>query len=88
MFGVKVVETPNALEEPDWLYRNPRARADDLHWALENPGIQAIFSIIGGDESVRILPYLDLDLIRNHPKIMMGFRIRLSLSAGLPGPAL
>ena len=72
-FGVKVVETPNALREPDWLYRNPRARADDLHWALENPDIQTIFSTIGGEESVRILPYVDLDIIRSHPKIMMGF---------------
>jgi muramoyltetrapeptide carboxypeptidase LdcA involved in peptidoglycan recycling len=73
IFGIKVVETPNALREPDWLYRNPRARADDLHWALENPDVRAIFSTIGGDESVRILSYLDLDVVSKHPKIMMGF---------------
>jgi muramoyltetrapeptide carboxypeptidase LdcA involved in peptidoglycan recycling len=73
VFGVNVVETPNALREPDWLYRNPQARADDLHWALQNPDIQAMFSTIGGEESVRILPHLHLDVIRNHPKIMMGF---------------
>ncbi len=54
--STKVVETPNALRDSDWLYRNPEARADDLHWALENPKIRAIWATIGGNESVRILP--------------------------------
>lgn len=72
-FGVHVIETPHALEEDAWLYDNPMARADDLHWALENPSVDAIVSTIGGDDSVRILPYLDLDTIRRHPKIFMGF---------------
>jgi LD-carboxypeptidase N-terminal domain len=49
---------------------DPKARADDLRWALENDEIKAIFSTIGGDESVRILPYIDLDLIGKHPKVM------------------
>jgi muramoyltetrapeptide carboxypeptidase LdcA involved in peptidoglycan recycling len=71
-FGVKIIETPNALRDPYWLYRNPLARAEDLHWALENADVRAIFSTIGGDESVRILPHLALDLIREHPKILMG----------------
>jgi muramoyltetrapeptide carboxypeptidase LdcA involved in peptidoglycan recycling len=71
-FGLKVVESPNALRPPDWLYRNPQARADDLHWALENPSVSAIFSMIGGNESVRILPYVNSDTIRKHPKIMLG----------------
>ncbi len=71
-FGVTVIETPNALKDPDWLYRNPRARADDLHWALENPEVRAIFSTIGGNESVRILPHVNSGIIRKHPKIMMG----------------
>lgn len=72
-FGVQVVETRHALADADWLWRNPQARADDLHEALLDPSIKAIFSTIGGDDSIRILPYLDLDLIRSHPKIFMGY---------------
>lgn len=72
-FEVKVIETPNALESNDWLYAHPEARAHDLHWALQNPEVKAIISTIGGDDSVRILPFLDADLIRKHPKILMGF---------------
>lgn len=72
-FGVRVVEAPHALRDDAWLYANPRARAEDLHWALENPEVRGIVSVIGGDESVRILPYLDHDLVRARPKPFMGF---------------
>jgi muramoyltetrapeptide carboxypeptidase LdcA involved in peptidoglycan recycling len=68
-FSVKVAETPNAMRDSGWLYHNPRARAEDLHWALRNDAVSAIFSTIGGYESVRILPHLDHELIRKHPKM-------------------
>ena len=55
------------------MYANPEARAEDLHWALENPEVNGIISAIGGDESVRILPFVDPALIRGNPKVFMGF---------------
>lgn len=67
-FCLKVIEAPNALASDEWLYRHPEARAADLHWALENPDVRAVVSTIGGDDSIRLLPYLDLDLIRAHPQ--------------------
>jgi muramoyltetrapeptide carboxypeptidase LdcA involved in peptidoglycan recycling len=73
IFGVEVVETRNALKPADWIYNNPKARAKDLMEAFSDPSIKAIISNIGGDESVRILPYLDLDIIRQNPKIFLGF---------------
>lgn len=72
-FGVTVVETRYALRDPDWIWRNPQARADDLMEAFADPSIKAIISIIGSDDSMRILPYLDLNVIRSNPKIFMGF---------------
>jgi muramoyltetrapeptide carboxypeptidase LdcA involved in peptidoglycan recycling len=72
-FGWEVVPAPNALRGPEFLYAHPQARADDLHWALQNPEIHGLLSIIGGDDSVRLLPWLDLDLIRAHPKPFLGF---------------
>lgn len=72
-FGLRVVETPHALRSADWLYRNPQARADDLMEAFADPQIKAIISIIGGDDSIRTLPFLDLAVIRNNPKIFLGF---------------
>ncbi|MEF2279963.1 S66 peptidase family protein [Deinococcus sp. YIM 134068] len=72
-FGWEIVPAPNALRGPEFLYSNPQARADDLHWALQNPDIHAMVGIIGGDDSVRLLPFLDLNLIRSHPKALLGF---------------
>jgi muramoyltetrapeptide carboxypeptidase LdcA involved in peptidoglycan recycling len=73
LFGLKVVPTPHALKDEDWIYNNPKARAEDLHWALENPEIKGIISMIGGYESVRTLPFINHDLIRKYPKVFMGF---------------
>lgn len=72
-FGVTVIETEHALRDADWLARNPKARADDLMAAFVDEMIDGIISTIGGEDSIRTLPYLDLDLIRKNPKIFMGF---------------
>ena len=72
-FGVTVVESKHALRDPEWIARNPKARADDLMSAFSDPDINGIISIIGGDDSIRILPYLDLDVISNNPKVFMGY---------------
>jgi muramoyltetrapeptide carboxypeptidase LdcA involved in peptidoglycan recycling len=72
-FDLTVVETPHALRDAAWLQRNPLARAQDLMEAFGDPSIKAIISTIGGDDSIRILPHLDLDVIHSHPKIFMGY---------------
>jgi muramoyltetrapeptide carboxypeptidase LdcA involved in peptidoglycan recycling len=72
-FGLKVVETAHALRDAAWLHKNPKARAEDLMNAFADPSIKAIISTIGGDDSIRTLPYLDLDVIRSNPKIFLGF---------------
>ena len=72
-FDLQVVEMPNTLKDADWLARNPKARADDLMQAFADPTIKAIFSTIGGDDSIRLLPFIDLKVIRDHPKIFMGY---------------
>lgn len=73
IFGLEVVETRNALKNAEWIYRNPKARADDLMEALSDESIKGIISNIGGDDSIRLLKYIDLGVIRENPKIFMGF---------------
>lgn len=72
-FGWEIVPAPNALRGPEYLYEHPEARAADLHWALENPDIDGMMSIIGGDDSVRLLPWLRPEVIRAHPKVFLGY---------------
>jgi muramoyltetrapeptide carboxypeptidase LdcA involved in peptidoglycan recycling len=56
-----------------YLYNHPEKRAEDLMMAFKKPSIKTIFSCIGGDESVRILPYIDYEVIKNNPKIFVGY---------------
>jgi muramoyltetrapeptide carboxypeptidase LdcA involved in peptidoglycan recycling len=72
-FGCRVVEARHALRDDAWLAANPQARADDLMEVFEDDSIRAVISTVGGDDSVRILQHLDLNVIRSHPKIFMGY---------------
>lgn len=72
-FGLEVIATKHALTSAEWIYNNPEARADDLKEALEDRSIKAIISNIGGDDSIRLLRYMDLEHLRQNPKIFIGF---------------
>lgn len=48
-------------------------RVADLHAAFFDPDVKAIVAAIGGDDSVRLLPYLDAERIRNNAKIVLGY---------------
>lgn len=73
IFGLEVIEMPHALKDPDWVYHNPKARAEDLMQAFLDPSIKGIFSSIGGDDAIRLLPYIDFEIIRKNPKIVLGY---------------
>ena len=72
-FGLEVVTMPHALAGSQFVYEHPELRAKDLMDAFADPSVKGIFSAIGGDDSVRILPYINCDVIKNHPKIFMGY---------------
>jgi len=73
VFGVEVVESRHALADISWLAAHPEARAADLMEVLKDPSIQGIISTIGGDDSIRMLPFLDYSIIREHPKVFLGY---------------
>ncbi len=72
-FGVEVVESRHALADVDWLAQHPEARAADLMEVLSDPAIQGVVSTIGGDDSIRMLPFLDYSVIRENPKVFLGY---------------
>jgi muramoyltetrapeptide carboxypeptidase LdcA involved in peptidoglycan recycling len=73
VFGLKVVPMPNSLKGGDYLYKNPQARAEDLMTAFKDKSIKGIFANIGGEDSIRLLPYIDFNVIHENPKIFMGY---------------
>ena len=73
IFGVHVIETPNALKGSDYLYEHPEKRAEDLVWALQNDEVKGIICNMGGHESYRLYPYVDTNIIHDNPKVFMGY---------------
>jgi len=72
-FGLNVVTMPHALKGIEYLAKNPQARAADLMAAFEDSQVKAIITMIGGDDSIRLLPYINFDTIKKNPKIFMGY---------------
>lgn len=73
LFGLELIPTENALKGSEFTYEHPELRAKDWMDAFSDPSIKAIFSAIGGDDTIRLLPYIDYNIIRNNPKIFSGF---------------
>lgn len=73
VFGLEVVEAATARMSSDELAVNPRLRAETLNDLFADPEIDGILSSIGGNESVRILPWLDTELAAANPKIYLGY---------------
>ena len=72
-FDLTIVEMPHTLKDAGWLAQNPAARADDLMQAFSDPSIKGIIATIGGEDSIRLFPFIDLDVIRSNPKIFLGY---------------
>ncbi|MER6674393.1 S66 family peptidase [Streptomyces sp. NPDC000983] len=79
VYGLEPVEYP-ATRKTD---STPRERADDIHAAFADPGIRAVFASIGGDDQITVLPLLDRELIRAHPKPFFGVSDNTNLLAFL-----
>lgn len=73
VFHLRPVEYPTARQSPEYLSKNPEARAEDINVAFADPSIKAIIATIGGNDQIRILPYLNKDIIAANPKIFMGY---------------
>lgn len=72
-FGLVVVAMPHALTGSEFTAKHPELRAQDLMEAFKDETIAAVFCAIGGDDTIRLLPYIDYDVIKNNPKIFMGY---------------
>jgi len=71
--GLKVSFGKN-IELIDGFVSSPvSARIEDLHDAYRDTNVKAIFTVIGGWNSNELLDYIDYELIRNNPKMLIGY---------------
>jgi len=72
-FGFKVKKGNTLSYNNKKLYENPKLRAEDLHNQLLDKKVKGIITIIGGNESIRVLSFLNKEIIKNNPKFFMGY---------------
>ncbi len=68
-FGLRPVEYPTTRAAQ----ASPAERAADVHAAFADPEIKAVFTTIGGEDELKVLPHLDPDLLASHPKPFFGY---------------
>jgi len=95
--GLRVRVMPNAARSEGWASAPPEARVADIHDAFVDEDVAVVLAGTGGNHSNQLLPLLDYELIRSHPKVFQGFsditvlHWALAKHAGLStfyGPAL
>lgn len=71
--GLKVRVMPNAARSEGWASAPPEDRVADLHDAFADDEVAVVLCGIGGNHSNQLLPLLDFDVVRAHPKVFQGF---------------
>ena len=71
--GFRVRLGRHAMNRRGFVSDTAENRVSDLHEMFEDAEIRAIIAATGGDHSCHLLPLLDFGLIRNNPKIFMGY---------------
>lgn len=74
---------PHALERYGYLAGTDAQRAADINAMFADPEVAALLPVRGDWGSARVLPYLDYDLIRRRPKVLVGFSDISALLLGI-----
>lgn len=82
-YGFKVELGRHVTEQYGYLAGKDDARAADINEMFRRPDIRGIVTFSGGYGCSRLLPLLDYNLIRQHPKVIVGHSDITSLLLGI-----
>lgn len=71
--GLEPVVMPSCHMAHGYLAGPDKQRAEDINNAFSDKNIKGIFCLRGGYGTTRILPMLDFDMIKNNPKVFIGY---------------
>jgi len=71
--GFAVKEGRNIRQKYGYLAGTDEQRLADIHWAFSDPEVEAVWCVRGGYGCGRLLPDIDMDIIRRNPKIIIGY---------------
>lgn len=72
-FGFKIKRGKSLNYTNEEHYKNPKLRANELHELFKDREVKGIITIIGGDESIRVLPHINQQIVLDNPKFFMGY---------------
>jgi muramoyltetrapeptide carboxypeptidase len=72
-FGLKPKWGKNVRQREGYLGGSIEGRVADLHDMFRDPEVKAIFALRGGYGAAQLLDKIDYELIRTHPKILLGY---------------
>ncbi|CAN1212719.1 LD-carboxypeptidase [Tumidithrix helvetica PCC 7403] len=82
-YGFKVELAPHIAAQNGYLAGQDRDRASDINEMFRRPDIRGIVTFSGGYGCSRLLPFLDYDLIRQNPKVIVGHSDITALLLGI-----
>ncbi|MEM8864837.1 MAG: LD-carboxypeptidase [Planctomycetota bacterium] len=85
--GYRTIVPENLFRQRGYLAGSDQERADELMQAFIDPEVDAIFPGTGGYGVTRMLDLLDWEVIRQHPKIVIGFSDITALHLALAAKA-
>lgn len=81
--GLKVIFGEAVLDQKGYLAGSDERRATDINKMFADPNVKAIFAVRGGWGSARLLDLLDYEMIKQNPKIFLGYSDITSLLLGI-----
>jgi muramoyltetrapeptide carboxypeptidase len=72
-FKVTLGNCVGRLRTRGYLAATDKERAEELNEAFRENTVNAVFCVTGGYGTLRMLPYLDYEMIKTHPKVFLGF---------------
>ena len=73
VFHLEPVELPTVSKSTEFLEQHPQARAEDINEAFADSSIKGVIATIGGNDQIRILPYLNRATLAANPKVFCGY---------------
>lgn len=71
--GLRVKPGKHIREQYGYVAGKDKQRLEDIHAAFADDEVKAVWCVRGGYGCSRLLPYLDYQLIRSNPKILIGY---------------
>ncbi len=72
-YKIRLGQATRRMSKTGFTAAPDKSRAQEIIDLFKDPKIHAIFCAVGGYGAARLLSLLDYDVVRDHPKILMGY---------------